>query len=73
MRKWARNLKAGQKQETRAEEEGEAIMGRGRKNNINLAIVADIITMLDLDLELQIYFVVWLVCLKRVGEKINKT
>ena len=25
---------------TRAEEEGEAIMGRGRKNNINLAIVA---------------------------------
>ena len=40
MRKWARNLKALPKQETRAEEEGEAIMGRGRKNNINLAIVA---------------------------------
>jgi len=40
MRKWARNLKAVPKQETRAEEEGEAIMGRGRKNNINLAIVA---------------------------------
>lgn len=40
MRKWARNLNAVPKQETRAEEEGEAIMGRGRKNNINLAIVA---------------------------------
>jgi len=40
MRKWARNLKAVPKQETGAEEEGEAIMGRGRKNNINLAIVA---------------------------------
>lgn len=40
MRKWARNLNAVLKQETRAEEEGEAIMGRGRKNNINLAIVA---------------------------------
>ncbi len=40
MRKWARNLKAVPNRETGAEEEGEAIMGRGRKNNINLAIVA---------------------------------
>jgi hypothetical protein len=40
MRKWARNLKAVQRQETGTEEEGEAIVGRGRKNNINLAIVA---------------------------------
>jgi uncharacterized protein YecE (DUF72 family) len=40
MRKWARNLKAVQRQETGTEEEAEAIVGRGRKNNINLAIVA---------------------------------
>jgi hypothetical protein len=40
MRKWARNLKAVQRQETGTEEEGEAIIGRGRKNNINLTIVA---------------------------------
>lgn len=39
MRKWARNLKAVQRQETGTEEEGEAIIGRGRKNNINLTIV----------------------------------
>lgn len=40
MRKWARNLKAVQRQETGIEEEGEAIVRRGRKNNVNLAIVA---------------------------------
>jgi uncharacterized protein YecE (DUF72 family) len=40
MRKWARNLKAVQRQETGTEEVGEAIVGRERKNNINLAIVA---------------------------------
>jgi hypothetical protein len=40
MRKWARNLKAVQRQKTGTEEEGEEIVGRGGKNNINLAIVA---------------------------------
>jgi hypothetical protein len=40
MQKWARNLKAVQRQKTGTEEEGEEIVGRGGKNNINLAIVA---------------------------------
>lgn len=40
MRRRARNLKAVPKKEIGADEEGRTIIQRGRKNNVNLAIVA---------------------------------